>query len=379
MYREPAALAGPRRAFTLIELLVVIAIIGVLIALLLPAVQKVRDAANRTKCANHLHQVGVALHGYHDLFGSFPPGVENPNEQPFPPFAGLKVQGWHPYWSWMAQLMPFYEQDNLYKKADDWAHQSKTNNDLHYWPWGMDATPPNPALGTLVELWTCPADNRTLQTSYAVQHYDDDEPHLLVAFTAYLGVDGLQGYDPPTLSFGNSTSGDKRGMLFGWGPSLYTYNPSGKKPWNDDDGNPVSSARSVRMNDVTDGLSNTLLVGERPPSNDLEYGWWFAGAGFDGSGVGDVVLGAHEVKFYQNSSMGLAHYGCSANDLENKLGFKPGSLTDNCDMGHFWSLHSGGANFLLGDASVRFLAYSLDPTLFQHLCTRNGGEVINGF
>jgi prepilin-type processing-associated H-X9-DG protein len=165
-------------------------------------------------------------------------------------------------------------------------------------------------------------------------------------------VDGLRGDDRIGI---NQPLADKSGILFGHGT--------------------VTRTRPVRMADVSDGLSNTLMVGERPPSADLEFGWWFAGTGFDGSGVGDVVLGANETQYYK----GLANYGCPAAGMEGKLGLKPGLVTDNCDMGHFWSLHAGGANFLLGDGSVRFLPFATDPTTFQYLCTRNGGEVIPGF
>jgi prepilin-type N-terminal cleavage/methylation domain-containing protein/prepilin-type processing-associated H-X9-DG protein len=361
-----------RSGFTLIELLVVIAIIGILIALLLPAVQKVRDAANRTKCGNNMHQMGLALHSYQDVFGTFPQGVENPNEQPYGPYTGLHVAGWHPFWSWMAQMMPYYEQDNLYKEADNWAHMAQSNQQLYWWPFGdlknPPTYPPNPALGTPVAMWTCPADQRTLIVASVTQ---PPFPAETIAFTAYLGVDGLQGQDPSIFGSG---CGDKSGMLFGWGQGIYTFNHGQNKPYTDENGNPVSSARSIRMIDVTDGLSNTLLVGERPPSNDLLFGWWFAGAGFDssGSGTGDVVLGANETVYYQYIVTTYSQDQCDKNNP--RVGLMPGTVSNDCDYAHFWSLHSGGANFLLGDASVRFISYGLDPATFKLLCVRNDGQ-----
>jgi prepilin-type N-terminal cleavage/methylation domain-containing protein/prepilin-type processing-associated H-X9-DG protein len=321
-----------RSAFTLIELLVVIAIIGILIALLLPAVQKVRDAANRTKCQNNMKQMGLLLHNYHDTNGSFPSGVENPSERP----TGTGVNfGYHPWWSWMALSMQYYEQDNLYKVADNFAHGPGTD----YWPWGESGSQPNPALSTVVKLWSCPADSRT---ELASDVPDPNVGSIRVAFTEYLGVCGID--DPRRF--------DKLGVFY--------------------------ENSKIRTAEVTDGLSNTLFVGERPPSADLDYGWWFAGAGWGTSGqdgTGDVLLGAREISYWryiQGQNSGTP----GSCQTAIKVGLQPGNLTDACDQAHFWSLHSGGANFLLGDGSARFVSYSLAQTTLEALCTRNLGEVV---
>jgi prepilin-type processing-associated H-X9-DG protein/prepilin-type N-terminal cleavage/methylation domain-containing protein len=314
-----------RCGFSLIELLGVIAILAFLLGLLLPAVQKVRAAAARTQCANNMKQHGLALHNFHDANGTFPAGVSDPNATP-----ALNC-----YWSWMAQILPYVEQDNLYRAADAWQRQGGSyqtrSSPQYWWPWGEfwtspPTTPPNPALGTLVKTWECPADGRTLVAT--------DLSGMTIAFTAYLGVAGTRG----------DTAAGRNGILF--------------------------YLSKTRMADIIDGTSNTAMVGERPPSSDLYFGWWFAGAGYDGktgigSGTGDVVLGAREVD-----------YAASLSCPVTAVGLQPGQPSVMCDQAHFWSLHTGGANFLMGDGSVKFLTYSADAVLPQ-MCTRNGGEVYN--
>lgn len=123
----------------------------------------------------------------------------------------------------------------------------------------------------------------------------------------------------------------------------------------------------MRFTDITDGTSNTLLVGERPPSKDLWYGWWYAGFGAGGNGTADMVLGVRE-----NIPPGDAFIpDCGGLPAR----FAPGRIDNMCDAFHYWSLHSGGANFLFADGSVRFLAYSADAVL-PALATRAGGEVV---
>jgi prepilin-type N-terminal cleavage/methylation domain-containing protein/prepilin-type processing-associated H-X9-DG protein len=335
-----------RSAFTLIELLVVIAIIGILIALLLPAVQKVRDAANRTKCQNNMKQMGIALHAFHDGNTHFPAGVEDTAERPMgnPANSGMHV-GAHPWWSWMSLSMQYYEQDNLYKVADDYAHN------VDYWPWGMDLSDrtANPALRQVVKLWTCPADSRT---DFATVVHDPNGDET-VAFTEYLGVAGRSGAN----SYPNDpTHKDRTGILY--------------------------FESKTRMAEVTDGLSNTLLVGERPPSTDLDFGWWFAGSGYppDSSGVGDVVLGSDEQGYWLHLKGQYPNDpDCQGSDPTPHVGLKPGKVIDNCSQAHFWSFHAGGANFLLGDGSARFVSYNIDTLTFQYLTTRNRGEVLGNW
>jgi prepilin-type processing-associated H-X9-DG protein/prepilin-type N-terminal cleavage/methylation domain-containing protein len=342
---EEAIMSPPvrRSGFTLIELLVLIAIIAVLIGLLLPAVQKVRDAAGRIKCANNLKQMGLALHHYHDTLGCFPPALRTNEIPPTYRFFNSRfhVPGWHYNWSWMARIMPYYEQDNLYLVADEWARSGDVNRDYRWVPWGdLTANPPrpsNPALGTVVQVWACPADSRTLLTSYVVAPNG-----VNVALTGYLGVSGLRG----------DWSGDRSGVF--------------------------SANQVVRLADIADGTSNTLMVGERPPSSDMFFGWWFAGSGIDGSGSGDVVLGARDTRLeallVNYPDPVLANYRQCQGKM--KVGLHPGQITNYCDMAHFWSLHAGGANFLMADGSVRFLSYQADDIL-PALATRNGGEVFS--
>jgi prepilin-type processing-associated H-X9-DG protein len=121
----------------------------------------------------------------------------------------------------------------------------------------------------------------------------------------------------------------------------------------------------IRLADVSDGLSSTLLVGERPPSADLRLGWWYAGWGQNKDGSAEMVLGVNEIKTatrYRQCPPGPYSFG-------------PGAIADDCDAFHFWSMHKGGAHFAFADGSVRFLRYSADH-IMSALATRAGGETV---
>lgn len=281
-----------RRGLTLLELLVVIAMIAVMLGLMFPAVQVLRASAHRTSCSNNVRQIGLALHAYHQASGSLPPGVRRPPD-PFP------------YLTWHARLLPFLEQEPLWRQTQRAFATQQT-----FW-----IDPPHVALRTILPVYACPAEPR---------RQGSVPEGVTVAFTGYLGVSGLNRMTRDGLFFLNS---------------------------------------QVRLQEITDGTSNTLMVGERPPSADLHFGWWYGGVGqaFDGSA--DSVLGVRDVNVTFRApacAQGPYHYG-------------PGRPAEMCDTFHFWSLHSAGAHFLFADGSVRFLTYSADAVL-PALATRAGGE-----
>jgi prepilin-type N-terminal cleavage/methylation domain-containing protein len=291
---QPAHPCRPGKGFTLIELLVVIAIIAILIGLLLPAVQKVREAAARASCQNNLKQIGLALHSYHDSYQHFPP--PRGNHVPTPLFTE--------YRGWMCEVLPYLEQDNL-------AREMYTN------PWyvGFFRT-----FNTPVKTYLCPSDPRNLL----------NVPNGNGALTSYLGVTGSDS--DVSAQFNGPTNG------------IFNVSSGG-----------------IRLTDVTDGTSNTLMVGERPPAADLFLGWW-------GASDYDTLLSTRQL-YGDPFNTG----GCVLPGL-----FGPGRLGGSCDgdSNHFWSFHSGGANWVLGDGSVHFLPYSASALTIP-LGSRNGGEVVD--
>jgi prepilin-type N-terminal cleavage/methylation domain-containing protein/prepilin-type processing-associated H-X9-DG protein len=296
-----------RPAFTLIELLVVLAIIAMLIGLILPAVQKVREAANRMRCQSNLRQIGLALHSYHDTNGAFPPGHSVSTSS-------------MPDVGWPTRILPFIDQDNLWSSVLS-AYALRKD------PFNLTHT----AFGKVIRLYVCPSDPRV---EVPLKHTRTDlvtgqTVTYPIGFLSYLGVEGRSRFQFDGMIFPDS---------------------------------------ATRMLDATDGASNTLLVGERPPSADLQAGWWYAGIGDDFQGTSDFFLGVREVRprkaRYAQCPLGPYEYTPGQSNFQYQ-----------CDMFHFWSPHSGGGHFLLVDGSVHFLNYSVNP-LMPALASRAGGEPV---
>ncbi|MBI2804255.1 MAG: DUF1559 domain-containing protein [Planctomycetes bacterium] len=279
-----------RPAYTVVELLVVISIIAILIALLVPGVQRVREAANRTECANNLRQIGLALHQFHDTYHAFPPGYTNSLAgQPFV------------YLGWRPRLAPFLDRQAYWQVVvQDYVANPRPT-----------ATPYHRNVGVILPVFGCPSDGRV---SVAHFYY----PFQEVALSSYVGVSGLDHRD-------------RKGCIY--------------------------EDSRTRIADITDGLSSTVIVGERPPSNDLRWGWVYIGGRLDN------FLGVREIETDQNTVCAYGPYH-----------FQPQRLGVPCGYLQYWSMHPGGGHFLFADGSVHFLLYNADEIL-PALATRGQDEV----
>ncbi len=319
-----------RTGFTLIELLVVIAIIAVLIGLLLPAVQKVREAANRLSCSNNLKQIGLALHNYHDTNAKFPAGGFTPGN-----CCGTRSGS-----TWAVDILPYLEQDNLYKQYKHWP---VTNED-----------PANAFVRTQnVKPYNCPSDvdlNRTDRPA------SGPGSGLQYARSSYRAVSGRSGFtgrvfwdtcEPGLINnlprqYNRTLPREWRGVLHSTG-ALSPQCPQG---------GPESMAS------IVDGTSNTLLVGEFsiidvPRRRTF---WAYTYTSYNASSISD-----------QSRILGNSYARCNSSG-------GPGG--DNpCKRG-FGSNHSGGLNFVLADGSVRFISYNVDINMLGALATIAGGEVV---
>jgi prepilin-type N-terminal cleavage/methylation domain-containing protein/prepilin-type processing-associated H-X9-DG protein len=329
-----------RGAFTLIELLVVIAIIAILMGLLLPAVQKVREAAARTKCANNLHQIGVALHNFHDVFQSLPPGLGAPGDragmQPWTQsnaYIGPTSPPNQRAQSWLVHILPYIEQDSVKSQLslqprDLPAQQAYGINDSEA------------ASATSVSIYQCPSDPRG--TIFAA----NGASYRKSGLTWYAGNGGTDS--------ANSQWPLSDGVLF----------------WRS----------KVTIQGIADGSSNTIAAGERPPgatSFDQNFNGWWQGLDTIGFRYGTPSWEFDTIQYMKNTvaspstTSTITGRPCTFPAL-----YGPGQVREACDFNHFWSNHTNGANFVFADASVRFIPYTAEPVM-PALATRSTGEVID--
>jgi prepilin-type N-terminal cleavage/methylation domain-containing protein len=337
------------RGFTLIELLVVIAIIGVLVALLLPAVQQAREAARRAQCKNNLKQLGLALHNYHDTANTLPPGWISGN-------AGVTATGCSG-WGWGTMILPNLDQGPLYQTLSGSTGQNLTTTAVGFNAFLPTLVMPN-VLSTPLSVFKCPSDSGTSA--------------ITISSSSPLGNGYTIGSTPAAVTtiFGRSNYAGVMGarLMTGTPPTIPTTTNGFANG---------AFAQNSKMNfrSFIDGLSNSFLIGER--RTPAKVSAFYVGGDAIWAGVGDEV-----------SFEGIAlHVGdCS---FGNGLNFKsatPPTLTTSIPYSGFSSTHPGGGHFLLGDGSVRFVNENISQgpmntvgSTYQNLATISDGLPLGEF
>ena len=295
--------SGKRVGFTLIELLVVIAIFAVLIGLLLPAVQKVRAAAARVQCSNNLKQLAIAVQIYHDTNNAFPVSAG----------PGYNFNSTSPNcWSWLVRILPFVEQQNLFQQL---GFPTNTIVGAGFW------------VALPVNTFQCPADG----TTDVPRTNEQNITGIAVGQTNYKGV-----------------CGDN----WAWGNWANTIQMSGNSGL--DNGNGIffrtDYKRPLTMVSITDGTSNTFMIGEDVPQYNIHCDWPFFN---HATGTCAIPL----------------NYGIPPQT-------DPKGARDWHNVYSFRSRHTNGANFAYADGSVQFISQSIDMQVYMATATYQGGEPV---
>ncbi|WP_437192925.1 DUF1559 domain-containing protein [Planctomicrobium sp. SH527] len=330
-----------KAAFTLIELLVVIAIIAILIALLLPAVQQAREAARRSQCKNHLKQIGLALHNYHDTHLTFPPGSNGGSTTSEVPFLVP---------NWRLHIFPQMEQTALYNKLDfitaarSFAGSTSSTNAVLLG-------------GHVVPVYACPSSS--LDPNGAPLPTTTTHNPRRIQVPMYVGVAGASIGSAAEFPVGKNV-----GFANGYG--IFTNN--GMLQWN----------YNVRMKDCTDGTSNTLIVAEQSGmvgTSDIRSGYY---GGYNGATFPSPVSSTVQTAPGVGStvwSVGISSFRLRINPTSASTG-----STNSYNPNTAWnSMHTGGIHGLLSDGSVRFISDTTDMNTLRSLSARNDGEVVGEF
>lgn len=336
-----ATVSKLRRGFTLIELLVVIAIIAILIALLLPAVQQAREAARRSQCKNNLKQVGLALHNYHDTYGMFPIGS---NFSRGPAGGASSDPGFG--MAWWVGVLPYLDVANLFNKLTtegshpgSLANSNSGNND------GYKVNGPI-VNGVMIPVMVCPSSAVTAVRTTGYTHR--------ITCPSYIGISGA--------------SNDTTGFTFNSSSQQWAGYQSGIMSV----GGTLIPINAIKMRDITDGSSNTYMVGEQ--SN---FGYTAAGVAEEINNYHGFLCGVNVASYpitVRAFNVTTLRYAINT----TTIGIAGISKNEGINNGIF-SSHTGGAHVLLGDGSVRFASENSDLKTLKCLASRADGQVVGDY